>query len=539
MTTQTELMESQETDLADSNSISLPVGCVLPYVADGTTSNIPDGWKLCNGVQVSKDTYGELFDVIGTAYGGTGTPYFNLPDYQGWFLRGADRGAGRDPDVSSRTIDSKTGNTYLIGSTQLSGTAFEDSSDAHVQPNNSLPKGSTHYAYKGTTLDVARNNDGSVKVTTQGWDKESRPINAYVNFIIKCDSSSTGIPLGTVVAYVGQDEVVSKVLPSSDWVYCNGDALPETAGDLSSLIGVIWGGDAAAPLSPDLRGFFLRGVAGGSTADPDSSTRTAIHDDGNSGDKVASMQTYATGKPANEIYFEISHLPVGHFKSSFTSGHTPAKWTNGSTTVDIKFSVGEETRPVNAYVKWYVKATNASEEETIPVGIVVAYAGVANQTNNSLQNGLWLRCVGTSFDRTEYSQLYETIGVIHGSEGGYPYLPDYQGRFLRGVDDGAKRDPDASSRTAPGPDGTGHSGDQIGSVQGWDTGEPNETPSVDLPHLPTSSTQTAAALGGGTIRDVGSGDPTFNFQGADAESRPRNVYVDWIISASNGSSDTH
>lgn len=64
--------------LLDRNESSLnPVGCVLPYA--GATA--PFGWLLCDGSEISCDTYSRLFNVIGTNYGVATQPnYFVLPD---------------------------------------------------------------------------------------------------------------------------------------------------------------------------------------------------------------------------------------------------------------------------------------------------------------------------------------------------------------------------------------------------------------------------------------------------------------------------
>lgn len=46
-------------------------------------------WLLCNGQEVSRTTYADLFALIGTRFGaGNGTTTFNVPDYRGKFLRG-------------------------------------------------------------------------------------------------------------------------------------------------------------------------------------------------------------------------------------------------------------------------------------------------------------------------------------------------------------------------------------------------------------------------------------------------------------------
>lgn len=47
-----------------------------------------DGWLLCNGSSYNKNTYKELFAVIGTNFGGSGS-YFYVPNYVGSFLKSA------------------------------------------------------------------------------------------------------------------------------------------------------------------------------------------------------------------------------------------------------------------------------------------------------------------------------------------------------------------------------------------------------------------------------------------------------------------
>ena len=48
----------------------------------------PSGWLACNGASCATvGTYAALFSVIGYLYGGSGAT-FNIPDFQGAFLRG-------------------------------------------------------------------------------------------------------------------------------------------------------------------------------------------------------------------------------------------------------------------------------------------------------------------------------------------------------------------------------------------------------------------------------------------------------------------
>ena len=65
------------TDVYNNKGAETPVGTIFAYVAEEP----PTGYLLCDGSAVSRTTYDELFDVIGTTYGsGDGSTTFNLPD---------------------------------------------------------------------------------------------------------------------------------------------------------------------------------------------------------------------------------------------------------------------------------------------------------------------------------------------------------------------------------------------------------------------------------------------------------------------------
>ena len=52
-------------------------GMMIPYGGD----NAPQGWLKCDGSAISRETYADLFAVIGTKYGsGDGSTTFNIPN---------------------------------------------------------------------------------------------------------------------------------------------------------------------------------------------------------------------------------------------------------------------------------------------------------------------------------------------------------------------------------------------------------------------------------------------------------------------------
>lgn len=93
-----------------------------------------------------------------------------------------------------------------------------------------------------------------------------------------------------------------------------------------------------------------------------------------------------------------------------------------------------------------------------PSGTVIAFAGA------SAPEG-WALCDGALLNRTTNAALYAAIGDAHGNGDGSTtfHLPDLRGRFLRGVDGAAGRDPNSGTRTSS--NAGGNTGDAVGSVQ--------------------------------------------------------------------------
>ena len=62
-----------------TNETYVPVGCISIY--SGATA--PSGWLICNGQEISRSTYSNLYEIIGTTYGsGNNVDTFNLPNLQ-------------------------------------------------------------------------------------------------------------------------------------------------------------------------------------------------------------------------------------------------------------------------------------------------------------------------------------------------------------------------------------------------------------------------------------------------------------------------
>jgi microcystin-dependent protein len=178
----------------------LVVGTVLPYTTTVDAGHLAQqGWLYCDGRALSRETYADLFAVIGTLHGGgDNVRTFNLPDYRGWLLRGVDDGAGRDPDAAERTAAAPGGQTGdACGTEQGYATALpvqpytltQDGTHTHEVAH--VPNDNSGYTTTGDTQ--AKWNSGSAPTEETGYhrhdvtggDPESRPINAYVTYVIK------------------------------------------------------------------------------------------------------------------------------------------------------------------------------------------------------------------------------------------------------------------------------------------------------------------------------------------------------------------
>lgn len=153
-----------------------------------------------------------------------------------------------------------------------------------------------------------------------------------------------------------------------------------------------------------------------------------------------------------------------------------------------------------------------------PPGVVVAYAGVTAPTG-------WAMCDGSAVSRTEFASLFGAIGTSHGTGDGNTtfHLPDYRGRFLRGVDGGTARDPNAATRTAMAPGG--NSGASVGTVQGSAVGPHRH----DLSIRPSAGSSTNYVAGAGATGTLANGDTSSTGYGIGSETRPINAAVNYII----------
>lgn len=96
--------DAHETQIAalEGGVSNIPVGAILIY----GSATPPADHLLCDGSEVSRSTYSDLFTVLGVTFGaGNGTTTFNLPDLKGR----APMGVGTGSSLTARAMGDKTG----------------------------------------------------------------------------------------------------------------------------------------------------------------------------------------------------------------------------------------------------------------------------------------------------------------------------------------------------------------------------------------------------------------------------------------------
>lgn len=167
--------------------------------------------------------------------------------------------------------------------------------------------------------------------------------------------------------------------------------------------------------------------------------------------------------------------------------------------------------------------------DMVPIGTIMAYGGDVTrpEIRKTLEDQGWLPCDGVRKEVSKYKILYDIIGNAFGGDANYFFVPDMRGQFLRGVDylkENEKRefrDPDVNERKHP------TSGKKVGGIVGSVQEDQFKRHTGHLDYLDYQWTTTNAhTTGADKARKVNKIDP-----GGSAETRPKNIYVNWIIKA--------
>ncbi len=207
-------------DIASGFPNTVPIGAVMPF----STGTAPAGYLNCDGTAISRTTFSDLFDVIGTAYGvGDGSTTYNVPDYRGLFLRGTgahgtlNMANGSDVaggSVGDENVDQMFGHHHAGGATSLFR-SFGATGGSQTPPGGSggtpTPGGNTEGAI----------DDGATGTPNNGV--ETYPSHGVTNWIIRATNAS--VTLENV-----SSDTIADLINTNSAIFHNGIIMPKTSG---------------------------------------------------------------------------------------------------------------------------------------------------------------------------------------------------------------------------------------------------------------------------------------------------------------------
>jgi microcystin-dependent protein len=153
-------------------SPAVPTGSVHMFAM----AAVPSGYLVCEGQNVSRTTYADLFSAIGTTFGaGDGSSTFALPDLRNEFIRGADPSGGRAIGATEADATAVNG----LGLTDPGHTHGVNTTGVGGYNASQLPRGYS------TVFGTATTNSNTTGITLSSTDTETRPQNVALLYAIK------------------------------------------------------------------------------------------------------------------------------------------------------------------------------------------------------------------------------------------------------------------------------------------------------------------------------------------------------------------
>ena len=165
--------------------IITPSAAVSGMIVAFAGSNAPAGWLLCDGRRYARSLHSDLYDVLGTTWGGIQGSMFNVPDLRGRVLAGAGNNSGR--------LDRSAHGDYT-GSKSHRLTAAQSGLPAHT---HTIPRRASGQSENGTIetagahrfqTDANPNFELRTRSNAAQSASQSHPIvqpTALMNYIIK------------------------------------------------------------------------------------------------------------------------------------------------------------------------------------------------------------------------------------------------------------------------------------------------------------------------------------------------------------------
>lgn len=377
----------------------------------------PAGWAFCDGSLLSISANQDLFDLIGTSYGGDGQTNFALPDLRGRAPMHMGQGNGLSPrplgerggvEEVALQVDQLPAHSHTALACRQGGT--------QANPYQATWAQSTLLQFSSNPANAPM-NAGALAPTGDGFAHENTPPYQVISFII----SLTGIYPGPFVeAYLGQICPFSFGVVSAGWAQCNGQVLPIAGNEpLFGVIGATYGGDGVTTFAlPDLRGRmpmhvgpgFTQGASGGEEMHMLTVPELPSHAHTPQG----SMNLSDSGNPVDGVWATIGYDPFSNL--------TPNVAMHASAIGETGNNQPHENMSPYQVVNFCIALKESPQVVDTLIGEMRIFAG------NSVPTG-WLPCNGQNLPIQQYVSLFSLLGTTYGGDGKTTFaVPDLQAR---------------------------------------------------------------------------------------------------------------
>jgi len=170
------LTQSLEVSLIEAINALQPIGDIKASLKTANHGN----WLLCNGQAVSRTTYADLFELIGTNFGsGDGVTTFNVPDYRGKFLRGLGGNSAADVYTTQAEGLPNIEGEFSCAGMSIGGQGYS-AAGAFTSASNAYA-GSDGYGSNSTGIGFNASKSNAI----YGASDHVTPVNQAVNWFIK------------------------------------------------------------------------------------------------------------------------------------------------------------------------------------------------------------------------------------------------------------------------------------------------------------------------------------------------------------------
>jgi microcystin-dependent protein len=212
------LKQTRNTFIGD---LGVPMGAIMPYAG----ASAPYGYLLCDGSEVEKSKFPELFDAIGSLYNGAvtlnGVNTFRLPDLRGRFALGKDNmdNGGTVPNALGGYIDAGGGNIDRVPDTKADILGEGAGSSAVALTLGNLPDHEHSLQNSGVQYSVVRNDSAINPPATTGLGPTASGQTQYLNTSGPIKKPDPSFTLGTAIGIMNPYLTINYIIRSGPPVF--------------------------------------------------------------------------------------------------------------------------------------------------------------------------------------------------------------------------------------------------------------------------------------------------------------------------------